>query len=84
MLLCAVVEEKGDGEEMGLTWVQGTELLKLWLRALAFKGRAIFPGPCYYFIFPACVFSCWVLFWSLALPSGDYGLAYLSLCFFGL
>lgn len=29
--LCAVVEEKGDAEEMGLTWVQGTELLKFWL-----------------------------------------------------
>lgn len=76
VLLCAVVEEKGDAEEMGLTWVQGTELWKFWLWALAFKGRAAFPAPCYYFIFPACVFSCWVLFQSLALPSGDYGLAY--------
>lgn len=51
VLLCVVVEEKGDAEEMGLTWVQGAELLKFWLRALAFKGRAIFPTPCYYFIF---------------------------------
>ena len=57
VLLCVVVEEKGDAEEMGLTWVQGTELLKFWLRALAFKGRAIFPTPCYSFIFFRSVYS---------------------------